>query len=414
MTLAMPSAPVSLAPLTSIRFLAALHIFIFHVDAGRQFSPNLDLPEHVRRLTNYPVFDQIPAALLQCVRHGYCSTSLFFTLSGFILAYLYIDRLGKMTIVWPKFLWARLSRVYPLHILLVVCLFPIAMNFRPPNPTFLQIPIRSDYWLPIGALLSMTLTQAWIPEFALSFNLPTWSLSAIVFFYVTFPWIVRAINALSDKARWIVLGLLPVVGLLPSLVYYLLVVDEQPLSFWSEFVMRTPLFWFPHFAMGMLLARVFKISRYDIEWRKAASSELVSWGDLAAVVLLAVFCAPDDILKKYLTFNLVSPNFIIRHGLLSPLYLFLIYDLAIGRGLLAKLLSFRPLALLGEASFSIFMLQFPVLIMAYGLAYVWPGDSGSFLILMTVILIAASVASVRWFEKPVSNWLRRTMSFEAT
>lgn len=391
---------VTLAPLTSIRFFAALHIFIFHIDASRVMGTS--------DLTRYPIFDQIPSWMHQFVRHGYCSTSLFFILSGFILTYLYVDQSGQVTVPWRTFLAARFSRLYPLHILLVLALVPVAFGFQRPDPTFFTVPISHTQYVLVGLLLSVTLTQAWVPEFALSYNFPTWSLSAIVFCYLLFPRTARAINALSLPGKRVAMLVLPVLALLPSVMYSVLVPEEVPMSFGSEFVMRTPLFWWPHFAMGMLLARLFNITRYDLAWKSPAEPRsLVSAGDLAALALLVIFSLDDATLKKLACLNLTEPHLMIRHGLLSPLYWVLIYDLAQGKGWLARMLSWRPLEYLGEASFSIFMWQLPMFIVAFLLGEVWPWDSGSFVLLITVILVGVSLFSVRLFEKPVGNWLKR-------
>jgi peptidoglycan/LPS O-acetylase OafA/YrhL len=77
---------------------------------------------------------------------------------------------------------------------------------------------------------------------------------------------------------------------------------------------------------------------------------------------------------------------------------------------LARCLSWPLLQTLGEASFSMFMWQFPVQ-MAFKLV---PGgrslppyvDLG----LVVVTTVAVSLASVRCFEKPAAEWLRRRLA----
>ena len=99
------SQTVQLTPLTSIRFFAALHIFIFHLYEVHRVSKGQEIGFVL------PVFDAIPAALLNWVRHGYFSTSLFFLISGFILSYRYIFRDGRMSQEKRTFWVARISRV---------------------------------------------------------------------------------------------------------------------------------------------------------------------------------------------------------------------------------------------------------------------------------------------------------------
>ena len=77
-----------LAPLTSIRFLAALHILLFHVSEGER------VPELSGQTPLFSLFRELPIWLMNILHRGYCSTSLFFLLSGVVLAYLYLDAAG--------------------------------------------------------------------------------------------------------------------------------------------------------------------------------------------------------------------------------------------------------------------------------------------------------------------------------
>ena len=79
--------------LTALRAFAALSIFIHHlkvfgIDAS-QYIRNMDLE---------------------------CAVSFFFVLSGFILSHVYLQPAGEKRLNYKSFLWARLSRIYPLHI----------------------------------------------------------------------------------------------------------------------------------------------------------------------------------------------------------------------------------------------------------------------------------------------------------
>ena len=60
-----------------------------------------------------------------------------------------------------------------------------------------------------------------------------------------------------------------------------------------------------------------------------------------------------------LAFARQVPYVPLRHGLLAPFSLVVINDLAHGRGLLARFLSWRGFGRLSEASFSLFALQMP-------------------------------------------------------
>ena len=47
---------------------------------------------------------------------GYLGVELFFVLSGFILSHVYLHAFAEKRFSYRGFLWARIARVYPLHI----------------------------------------------------------------------------------------------------------------------------------------------------------------------------------------------------------------------------------------------------------------------------------------------------------
>ena len=376
-----PARPLELRPLTSIRFFAAMHIFLFHVYEGHRMQ------KEIGQGLSLPILDWLPQPCIQFLRHGYCSTSLFFLISGFILTYLYVDEGGQRTKSTRAFLVARLTRIYPIHLVLLVLISPIAVAMA------LQMH-GSAFSVVASGLLSTLLLQAWFPPYALSWNFPSWALSVVVFFYLVFPLCTGIARRLSRRGQWLLLAALPAVSLVPSLVY-LAINDweETPMSFGHELVMRTPLFWLPHFMMGLLLARVNGITRSTGTWRRPSRCR-PSWGDAAAAALLAIFALPDFV-----------PHLILRHGLLAPLYLVLLYELSVGHGLMARLLGSERLRKLGDASFSIFMWQFPMLIVGVGLAQARL-PSALLLVVLVVATVAVSLASTRWIERPISRRLR--------
>ncbi len=404
------SDSVLLTPLTSIRFFAAIHIFLFHfVAMAGMADPGSK---------SHGVFDQLPGWLIAFVEHGYCSTSLFFLLSGFILTYLYVGPDGRQTTSSRDFWLARLTRIYPLYLTVLLLLIPSTVSMGRmfvKDPTFFGLPVSYETFLAIGGILSLTLTQAWFPEYALTWNFATWALSAVMFFYLMFPPLIRWVARLSQPTRWALLVASPLMSLLPSVILLLVVgvpnygmfAQNKVFHFWNEFVMRNPLLWLLHFLMGMLLARIFNINRLERSWRRGPSRWRVSLGDVVFVLILALFCVKDeDIAQSLFGGRLIVQPFL-RHGLLAPLYLVVLYDLANDRGLLARLLSLPGLRSLGEASFSIFIWQLPVLILT---AYLFPPDSSADAVTRLVISVLAvsvvSLLSVYLFEKPVARWLR--------
>src|SRR5688572_13296022 len=104
-----------LTALNGMRFFAVFHIFLFHLWSVRFESPRQPADNPLSRaLAN---MDAFPVWLNNLLAHGYLSTSFFFLLSGFILAYLYWLPSGAMSTTPQRFWWQRFTRVYPAHLI---------------------------------------------------------------------------------------------------------------------------------------------------------------------------------------------------------------------------------------------------------------------------------------------------------
>ena len=383
------------------------------IEAGEQgaLAAEADRPMFMGGETMASVFPQWSVLFLS---RGYCSTSLFFILSGFILGFLYIDGEGNQTLSNRDFWLSRWIRIYPLHIAVLPLLIPSVgfMLKMAPSLSLFQIPVSKEVFVGATATMSLLLVQAWCPEAALTWNFATWALSAVVFFYAMFPLVIRLLRGRSRTQLWVCFALMPLINLIPSITVLALNLTVQPMSFWGEFIMRTPLLWLPHFVMGIVLTRIFEITRHDLKWSKTAENWLPSWGDLAALLLLVIMCTPDATIQKIMMLGDRPAFGLIRHGLLAPLHCTVILSLARNQGWLARCLSWNGFEFLGEASFGIFILQGPI---GFTLLFLVPIESVAVRLIVSVIgVVALSLLSVRYFERPVARRLRKRFAVGAT
>ena len=156
---------VQLRSVTGLRFVAAFLVFYSHIQ-------DFLFPE-VRR-----------------VALGGSAVSFFFVLSGFILTYVYSDRLSLTDT--PKFLVKRIARLWPVHL---VCLGVVLW--------FLKVPPGAEIGGPnsIPSLLAQVfLLQSWLPigNWFLGFNSVSWSISTELFFYLLFPFLILG----TRRAFW--------------------------------------------------------------------------------------------------------------------------------------------------------------------------------------------------------------------
>ena len=110
---------------------------------------------------------------------------LFFTLSGFVIAYNYYNNLNTLKEFF-KFTKKRFWRLYPLHLffLIIFILFEIVkyiiivkFNFQANNETFENNNLNNF-------LLNLFFIQHFAAEY--NFNSPSWSISVEMMLYVTF------------------------------------------------------------------------------------------------------------------------------------------------------------------------------------------------------------------------------------
>jgi len=326
--------------MAGIRVFAAVHIYLFHVKQA-----------HDAGLLTFPALSALPVPLANLMGRGYVSTGFFFELSGFLLAYACLDSAGRLKQGLRDFWRKRFLRLYPLYFLSLLLLIPAPalLPFTARNPSPLEV---------VGGVATgLTLTQAWFPAFALWWNAPAWALSAFAAFYAIFPVFGRWTAGL-DRRRLLGLAIgLAFLSWIPAGAY--LAADSAGDAWtvtsitlggpWLSALRFNPLSWLPQFLAGAALGRWFAlgVDRGEIRLAEKAGSR-PSVGD--AVVLGVLL---------FLALTPWIPYVPLRHGMLAPLLLVVMHDLARGRGLVARFLSGPTLGRISEASFSLFALQMP-------------------------------------------------------
>ncbi len=315
--------PADLPALTSLRFVAAAMVFVFHL----------------RQFTNYDWAYAIAPGMNQGV-------SFFFVLSGFVLAYAYHERRYS----WRSFYLARFARVWPLHMVCMLALLaalPLRfargqdMDAGASAVTFALKALLLDAWVPTRATLS-------------SWNAVSWSLSVEAAFYAVFPLLLVAV---SRRPALTLAG----AAALTFLVYSAGVALGLPLSDggrWGPtlvdlgYLPPARLF---EFSLGVAACRVWR------GWLAPAKASPAAWSALEAAALLAtalwLFVAipplvhgTDGALFAWLRVSGASLGFAV-----------VILAFAGGRGVVGRFLSLRPCVALGEASFAFYLVHAVVL-----------------------------------------------------
>lgn len=319
-----PHSRPRLPSLTSLRFFAAFHVFCFHVVAFRILTGN--------------------SVLYRAASIGYVGVSLFFVLSGFILAYTY-----EGTSISPIEFWrARFARVYPAYgfsLLAALPWFLYAATHR--HWVFTHWPGS----LKLGMLLQVFLLQAWHPALALMWNPVSWSLSVEAFFYLLFPFLLKRLTRLPSRVL-ILIGLfswlasLAITGSLSMLNLHTLLADRDSQSFWLNLIKFNPLVRLPEFLVGMASGLHFLHARLNPKRGFTLIGAAILW-------IAVVVCFSDQL-----------PYASLHSGLLAPVFASLIYGLAL-QPRFPAFLTAGPMILLGEASYSFYLLHFLSLAACY-------------------------------------------------
>jgi peptidoglycan/LPS O-acetylase OafA/YrhL len=330
-----------------------------------------------------------PAWFRELSSIGYVGVSFFFVLSGFILVY---TCQGKSVNVM-KFWRTRFARIYPAYVFSLLLMAPWFFYAA----TKLKFPLFA--WatghLKSASLLVMTLTQAWVPGNALAWNSVCWSLSVESFFYLLFPLLLLVFARRSRGRLLFYIATSWTVGLAISVIYLWLKPDglsatnsEVINAFWLNALQFNPMARLPEFMMGMACGFLFLRSKKN---DKLALS-LIATG--IAAFILVVRCG------NWIPFP------VLHTALLAPAFAAIVYGVAL-RPRRSQFLENKTLVLLGEASYSLYLLH----TLAIG-AFFQFSKTGfeNPTVLKTVaavtVAVLVSVAVYRWIEVPGLRMLR--------
>ena len=348
----------TLASLTGLRFVAAACVVTCH------FMQLGIVPNEI--------------SVRQALDDGRTAVALFFVLSGFILTRQYArmspaDRRGYYV--------ARFARIYPVVLLALAVAgvgMAVAAGTHPGtlNGWYLAQPSAS---LHLGPSLAaqLSLTTGWFPDPSINqpWDAPAWSISCEVLFYALLPVLLPLVRRMSMRR-------LVLVGVAAYVVQGLCVADLKALQTveGGYLLYQFPLVHLPEFLAGVVAAL----------WFVGRPAPL---GQLPRRLLIGT--ATAGIAALALT-QPVTPAYYCY----TPLFVMLVLGLA-ARGSRTDWLGSTTAVLLGEASYSLYLLHVPLgRFFQLARAPQWSGY------LFAGAVIAVSVVSLRYYEAPLRRALR--------
>ncbi|HWG05014.1 MAG TPA: acyltransferase [Beijerinckiaceae bacterium] len=304
------------------------------------------------------------------LQRGYLAVDFFFMLSGFVLMHAYGAKMEKENYAWHSlrgFYGARVARVYPLHL----CVLGVFLLFLavPTGVFFSSAYNLADPHALWVVLANAALVQSWLGSDSLIH--PAWSASAEIFASALFPFLLFVVL----RARPIALVVLCGIGF-ASLCLLISSLDGNSISIWSGW--KTLARCIPEFLIGMVLYRLwFSLQRNAPNGRSPIWSVVFS---CAAVALLALI--------------LVRANDIVSIGVMS---LLIVSAPSLGRTVSA-LFEARSIRWLGQVSFSIYLVHYPMLAVFTALrgGVTAPASLSGAALVNAVLFLGAVLVSADW------------------
>lgn len=349
-----PPVVSRLDSLTGLRFFAAFLVVSHHV-AG--------------------VYAPIPALRI-VTDFGASGVLFFFVLSGFVLTWAWRD--GDR----PRdFYWRRFARVWPLHMALLIPALHVTGAFASGRSSL------------AGVTLSVPLLQAWVPGLYFSGNPVSWSLSCELFFYLLFPLVIPQAAALAG--RRLAAALCGVLALMLLGALSIHVFFEGALA--AYLVNVSPPYRFLQFLFGVLLA---------VALRRGSLPAVPLWAGFA-LVAACPFVLPLAATQGFTWYYTLATQ--LRWPLWPLAYGLLIVAAAqsdIRRG--STPLSGKPLVLLGQWSFALYLVHLLVILKALQLGGRRPPSQANIIDLIGITTVSVALSAVLFtvVERPVERWLR--------
>lgn len=299
--------------LTFTRFLAAISVVILHFG-----------------LFSWPFNTSVGTAVFM---HADTAVSFFFTLSGFILVIAQVSENQLPESVSGTQFWKkRIARILPVYLFSILLYFLLEFRYDP----------NGSQWGQFQPYVYATpLLQSWNYKLTMDVNFPAWSLSVEAFFYLIFPILYRFLVRKSSSFLW-AFSLLLWAILIAN--YVLLSKNGFPENFCKFF----PPFHVATFLGGIATGILFVRSGSRISVKTNSLLWLSTIASVVGLVSVAVL-KPDWLYYRH-------------NGLLTPFFILVIITLASSREKIARIFSWQPFQFLGEISYSVYLLQVPVML----------------------------------------------------
>lgn len=335
---------------------------------------------------------KIGAEYFSVIRNGYLFVDLFFVLSGFVICTAYSSRMNTVS-DFRSFLIRRTGRLLPL-LLFSTVIYLLAANaivltkqiaHSLGYANVLHNPGALDYVIPSAAEVfsTITMTHGMGVFDRLILNTPGWSISTEFYTYILFAIVCLMLTGRIRLAAFALLSVIGcVVSVLASIYVHECLTQGGCLSITYDFGFTRTIF---SFFLGALTWHVSRGMRLNPNALQA----------IAALALATVFSLVD----RYPAVSFAIPL----------VFAVLILSLCADDGWLAGILASKSFQVLGERSYSIYLLHMPLVLFFENIAKRADGAIAGALVMLAyaAVLIVVSGWTYRLVEDPFRTMFNR-------
>lgn len=343
--------------LTGFRALAAILIFIFH---NRKYWRSDIHPE-----------------LLRLINEFHVGVSLFFVLSGFLIAYTYHDKPLKSSAHYFRYILLRAARILPLYWLILT-----AYYF---DPKYADDKLY---------FLTYSLAHGFSDQYNLTGLAQAWSLNVEFVFYILAPFLCLLHH---KHLKWLIMGILVLFGFFWGLGVCWHNLNGNPHSFFypMKFLLSSS---FPgratEFVAGMILAK-FLLSGGKL---MMSHKTFIGFTGIFFVAYCIGFFQPDVYHQ-----GTEHPIGLLLHMLILPIFVALtLVGLMTEHTWIQSIFSSKILILLGNASFAFYLIHISYINLRIKSIYLGPDRN-------FIILWIISIVLYKLFENPVYQFARKAL-----